>query len=244
MDYREMKYNYGNKLDGRCFMISNYIDKNYWFMNEEDKKELLQEGLLYDIQYNNPVIGMKKYLHAKCFGNMNISNSDKLGRIRGESKERKEFYESQGYSDSEVKELVRKDLESKDFFVSKGLKNKYAYIWETVIWNMCTNKKMTINYEDFADEELDGSFEFNIPDTRPTPEEITTAKDTVAYIKSKVEEIDNELIRCIYIEYMECILDNEKPNIAKIARKYGISRQYADKVIKDVNKQLRELLKD
>ena len=105
------------------------------------------------------------------------------------------------------------------------------------MWKLIYDTMLTYDYiSDNFDDEM---FEIQIKDPRPTPEEVIECNDTVEYIYKLVDEIENELIKNIYKEYMQYIIEGDKVDKKKIAENNSVSRQYVNTVINRVNKELR-----
>ena len=233
-------------LKENSWIVYNVINKKFkWLMNDED---LIQTGFESLIRYRNQV---------RNNGNGGFNKGNAWGKVWNDcgvevkSRFPKEHYglkkqQIKRYIKHRVMELQQLGNTENEMYnqiyseVKNRFDSKLTNYDFSVMWKLIYDTMLTYDYilENFDDEML----EIQIKDPRPTPEEVVECNDTVEYIYKLVDEIENELIKNIYKEYMQYIIEGDKVDKKKIAENNSVSRQYVNTVINRVNKELRTKL--
>ena len=229
------------------WIVYNVINKKFgWLMNDED---LVQAGFESLIRYRNQVGNNgnkngnggfdKGIAWGKVWNDCGIEVKSRFPKEHyGVKKQQMKRYvkyrimELQQLGETENEMYNQIYLEVKNKFDSRLTNYDFSVMWKLIYDTMLTYDYISDNFDDEM-------FEIQIKDPRPTPEEVIECNDTVEYIYKLVDEIENELIKNIYKEYMQYIIEGDKVDKKKIAENNSVSRQYVNTVINRVNKELR-----
>lgn len=229
------------------WMVFNILENRYSFLrdssNVEDYIMCGMERLLqyrhrnqnvdrdWEI-YNGINWGIQRELTRET-GENYILCSQRLQKIRKYIRERKNDLCLFGFSEEEMYNTIYNELKNKTNF--KFSKDEFDRIWNIVSASFVRS---------IEDAEIEG-VRYPAIDPNPTPEEYVVSKSTVEYIYNIVNNVDNELIRNLYLDYMQYVINGEEKHcIKKLEEKYQLSRYSVKKIINRMNQKIIESLGD
>ena len=182
--------------------------------------------------YNGINWGIQRELMNET-GEYCLIGNVRLYKVRKYIRKRRNDLCQFGFTEEEMYEMIYNELKSKTEI--KFSKNEFDRIWNIV----------SASFMQSMDEDESSNNHYIAKDSNPTPEEYVVGKSTIEYIYNIVNDVDNDIMRNLYLDYMQYVIDGEEKHcIKKLEEKYQLSRYLVKKIINRMNQKIIESLGD
>lgn len=242
-----MGYTEDEWIKEKGWMVFNILENRYSFLrdssNVEDYIMCGMERLLkyrptnqhidkdWEI-YNGINWGIQRELMNET-GEYYLIGDSRLYKVKKYIRKRRNDLCPFGFTEEEMYGIIYDELKNKTEI--KFSKNEFDRIWNII----------SASFMQSIDEDESSNSHYTVKDPNPTPEEYVVGKSTVDYIYNIVNGVDNDLMRNLYLDYMQYVMNGEEKHcIKKLEEKYQLSRYSVKKIINRMNQKIIESLGD